>query len=212
PVTTEGSILFAMAIVAAPAVVAGARALVRSRETGLAAAIAAAIVVWLGYCALGVAYFFWYLAVPLAGLAALACVGLPRLTKGPALYASLLVFVLGTWTVAPTLYLARGQAERFSFGATAEYLVQHSRAGQKVLLEPIGMVGYRCKLWVIDEVGLVSPQVSRRRLQGAGWMSDIIRSQRPDWIVIRRSELRDAKAFAGVGAPFRTLAERDAVI
>ncbi len=211
PVTTEGSILFAIAVVSAPAAIAGASRLARTRATPLALALGAATVVWLGYSALGVAYFAWYLTVPLAGLMGLAAVGLPHVAKGRAIPISLLVFVLGTWTVAPELYRARGRAEWLSFGAAAEYLAAHSRVGQTVLLEPIGMVGWRCKLRIIDEVGLVSPQVSRRRLQGPGWMADVIRAERPDWLVIRRGVLRDNAAFAGIGEPFRSTAERDSV-
>ena len=80
------------------------------------------------------------------------------------------------------------------------------------MLEPIGMVGWHCRLWVIDEVGLVSPKVSHRRLQGPGWMTDVVRAERPHWLVIRRGVLRDGTAYAGAGAPFRSPAERDALI
>ncbi len=212
PVTTEGSILFAMAVVAAPAAVLGAMTLGRQHRSALTAAIAAMLVVWAGYAALGVAYFSWYLAVPLAGLMALAAIGLPRIARGPGLYASLLLFVLGTWTVAPELYRARAAAEWKSFGGAAEYLASHCRAGEKVMLEPIGMVGWRCKLIVVDEVGLVSPQVSRRRTQGPGWMTDIVASEKPEWLVIRQGVLREGTAYAGVGAPFRDLGERDALL
>ena len=65
---------------------------------------------------------------------------------------------------------------------------------------------------VIDEVGLVSPDVSRRRLQGAGWYADVAASRRPDWLVVRRGVLRSGNAFAGVGAPFRNTTERDSVL
>ena len=212
PATSEGSILFAMAVVTAPAAVLGAMTLWRARKTALFAAVGAMIVVWIGYCVVGVAYFFWYLAIPLTGLMALAAVGLPRMSRGRALYASLLVFILGTWTVAPNLYGARANAEWQSFGGAAEYLATHARPGQKVMLEPIGMVGWRCKLWVIDQVGLVSPAVSRRRLQGAGWMADVIGAERPDWLVLRKSELSSAEAFAGAGALFRRTSERDSVL
>jgi hypothetical protein len=212
PVTTEGSILFAMAIVSGPAIVVGGKHLWRRRSSALAGFVGATVAVWLGYSALGVAYFSWYLAVPLAGAATLTAIGIPQMAKGPALYVSLLVFVLGTWTIAPTLYRARAYAEYASFGGAAEYLASHSQVGQKVLLEPIGMVGWRCKLWVVDEVGLVSPQVSRRRLQGPGWMTDVIRDEKPDWLVMRRGALRDARAYAGVGKPFRSLVERDALL
>jgi len=174
-------------------------------------ALGAGVCVWLGYSALGVAYFWWYLALPLVALVALAAIGLPHVAKGRAIPISLLLFLLGTWTVQPELYRARARAEWLSFGRAAEYLAAHSRPGQKVLLEPIGMVGWRCPLKVIDEVGLVSPRVSRRRLQGPGWMTDVVAAEQPEWLVVRRSVLRSGAAYVGAGAPFRSDSERDAL-
>ena len=65
---------------------------------------------------------------------------------------------------------------------------------------------------VIDEVGLVSPEVARRRLEGAGWYSDIARRERPEWLVVRRGVLNTGQAFAGTSAPFRSQADRDALL
>jgi len=212
PVTSEGSMLFAMACVAGPAAVVGAMALARQWRTALAGACAAGVAIWLGYAALGVAYFSWYLAVPLASLMLLAAVGLPRIARGPAIYAGLLLFTLGTWTIAPGLYQARAYAEATAFGGLADYLAAHGRPDETVLLEPIGIVGWRCRMRVIDQVGLVSPAVSRRRLAGPGWLADVVQRERPAWLVLRRGELTTGVAFAGRGQPFRSPAERSAVL
>jgi hypothetical protein len=182
------------------------------RRSGLTLAIAAACVVWLGYAALGVAYFYWYMLVPLLGLAALAATGLPRIVRGRWLYASCALFVLGSWTLTPLLYLGRAKAEYFGFGVVAEYLLKNARPGETVMLEPIGFIGYHNPLRVVDEVGLVSPQVARRRMQGPGWYADIVRSERPDWLVVRRTFLKTGEAWAGTGAPFRGEAERDSLL
>ena len=56
---------------------------------------------------------------------------------------------------------------------------------------------------MVDEVGLVSPQVARRRRQGAGWYTDIVAQERPDWLVLRRRVLTERTSFAGKYAPFR---------
>ena len=77
------------------------------------------------------------------------------------------------------------------------------------MLEPIGIVGWRNPVVVVDEVGLVSPAVARRRLRGPGWYADVADRERPDWIVLRRDALTGGDAFAGAGAPFRTPEERD---
>ncbi|HEY2954598.1 MAG TPA: hypothetical protein VGK89_05065 [Candidatus Eisenbacteria bacterium] len=212
PIASEGNSLLPLTVVFAPALVAGAPHLWRARRSGLALAVAGALVVWLGYSLLGVTYFYWYMLVPLAGLAALAAVGLPRIARGPYLYVSIALFVLGTWTLTPVLYLGRAKAEYFSFGAVAQYLLAHAQPGEKVMLEPIGFIGYHNPLRIVDEIGLVSPQVATRRLQGPGWYADIEERERPDWLVVRRTFLTSGEAFAGAGAPFRNPAERDSVL
>src|SRR5206468_7608257 len=58
--------LLLMSVVFGPGVVLGARALWAQRASPLAAWVAACLCVWLGYAMLGVAYFWWYLVVPLA--------------------------------------------------------------------------------------------------------------------------------------------------
>lgn len=212
PVTTEGGVLFAMAVVTGPAAAIGAWSLVRSRPAALTAAVLAMTAVWAAYSVLGVAYFSWYLALPLVAAATLAALGLPRIVKGAAIYLGLAIFLVGTWTIAPGIYGARANAEYRSFAAVASYLIENSTPWQSVFLEPIGIVGWDCKLRIIDEVGLVSPHVAKRRLQGPGWMTDVVRGERPDWLVVRRGVRRDLSAFAGVGAPFRDAAERDATL
>jgi hypothetical protein len=167
--------------------------------------------VWLAYSLLGVAYFWWYFAVPLAGAAALAAVGLPRLLSGRGVQIAMALYVLGSWTVVPILYLGRAQNEYLGFARVSNELSARVRPGDTVLLEPIGIIGYQNPVVVVDEVGLVSPEVARRRLQGAGWYTDVALARRPDWIVIRHGVLRQGTAFAGAGAPFRSAAERDSL-
>jgi hypothetical protein len=201
--------LSALSVLLGPAAVAGAIALWRRRTSALALAVGACLVVWLGYAVLGVAYFYWYLLLPLAGVAALAAVGLPRLVRGGLLYAGIALLVASMWVDARNLYVGRAQNEYYGFGAVADWLRDHVRPGDKVMLEPIGIVGWRNPVVVVDEVGLVSPAVAKRRLRGPGWYADVAGAERPDWIVIRRAELTATAAFAGAGTPFRSRAERD---
>jgi hypothetical protein len=192
-----------LTVVVAPAWVVGLRELWRMRRTGLAAAAASALAVWLGYAALGVAYFWWYLAVPLMGIVMTAAVGLPRLTRGPALYVSLALATAGVWTVTHNLYIGRSQNEA-SFARVASFLVGNAQPGQAVFLEPIGVIGFSAPLRVIDEVGLVSPRVAERRLGGPGWYTDIVEAEQPEWIVVRYGTVRTGTGFAGIGQLFRT--------
>jgi len=211
PTVSEGVHLFLMSVVVAPAVVVGAPVVWRARGSALGFATGAALAVWLGYVTLGVTFFFWYLVVPLAGIAVLAATGLPRIVRGRAVYASLALFVLGLWGIGMQLYVGRAKVEIESFGAVADYLAASARPGEKVMLEPIGLIGYRNPLTIVDEVGLVSPSVARRRAQGAGWYTDIVAEQRPDWLVVRRGLLTHGAGFASSSAPIRGPGERDSL-
>jgi hypothetical protein len=127
-------------------------------------------------------------------------------------FASVALYILGAWTIARILYVGRAQNEANDFNRVASILSQHARPGQTVLLEPIGLIGYRNPLVVIDEIGLVSPEVARRRLQGSGWYTDVIAKRSPDYLVVRRGVLLQGTAFAGTGSPFRDTAERDSLL
>ena len=212
PVVSEGQHLLPLIAVFAPAVVVGARQLAREPRSGAALAAGAGLVVWLGYAVLGVAYFWWYLVLPLGAFALLAAAGFAHVVRGRAIPVAATLAVLGTWTVAVPLYVGRAQAEAASFAPPAELLAASAAPGESVLLEPIGWIGYRSGLKVLDESGLVSPDIARRRVQGAGWYADVVRRAHPDWLVVRAEVLQTGEAFAGAGAPFRSSAERDAVL
>jgi len=211
PQISDTGHLFLLTIVMAPSLWIGARTLWPERSQPVGAFVAGGLAIWLGYSLLGVVFFWWYLAVPLAAFAALAAIGFPKLSRGPALDISVGLLIAGLWTVVPVLYLGRSQNESYSFANVSNFLQRRVQPGQKVFLEPIGMVGYGAPVRIIDEVGLVSPSVAARRMQGAGWYADVVRSERPDWLVVRRSVLSGGQAFAGAGAPFRSAEERAAV-
>lgn len=199
-------------VLMAPAVVLGARALWPVRKSPLALAAAAALVVWLGYAALGVAYFWWYLAVPLAGFAVVASVGFPRIARSAAVYVSVALLIVGMWSMARFLYTGRAEQDSRTFDGVAEFLRTQAHPGDKVMLEPIGIIGYSAPVRIVDEVGLVSPHVAKRRQQGAGWYADIAAAEHPDWLVMRYGMYRSGATFAGKGAPFRSVAERDSLL
>jgi hypothetical protein len=211
PAITEGVHLFLVSVVMAPAVVMGAPVVWRARRSALGLAVAASLVIWLGYAVLGVPFFFWYLVVPLGGLLAMAAAGMPLIVRGRALYVSAVLFVLGIWSIGLHLYIGRAKIESGTFGAVADYLAENSRPGEKIFLEPIGIIGYRNPLSIIDEVGLVSPAVARRRAQGAGWYTDVVAAEQPDWLVVRRGLLTRGAGFSAGAAPLRDAAERDSL-
>lgn len=211
PSTVDGSFVFLGTVLAAPAAFSGFGVLWRLRRTALAHAGAACLLIWLAYSLTGIAYFFWYHTVPLAGWFLLVAIGLPGIVRGKAIYVSAALLMLGCWSMVWQLYGGRARAEA-SLQDVASYLEQHASPGQKVMLEPIGIVGYQTHLVVLDEVGLVSPRIAARRLQGPGWMNDVVTAEDPEWLVIRRGVLQSGEAFAGAGAPFRSATERDGML
>jgi hypothetical protein len=211
PIAPDAGMMFPLAVLIAPGFVMGVRGLWRLRDTALALAATGMLLVWTGYAVLGVAYFYWYLVVPLAGVALVAAIGLPDLLRGRAVYVAAALMVLGTWSISRVLYVGRAQTEMRAFGGMADHLAATAAPGQKVMLEPIGIVGWQAPLVVIDESGLVSPAVAARRQRGDGWYTDIARDERPDWLAIRASVRGGESAFAGTGAPFRSALDRDSL-
>jgi len=212
PVAAEGQHLLPLAAVFLVSVILGAQVLAPQWRSPAALAAAAGVVVWLGYVVLGVAYFWWYLVVPLGALAILASVGFPLLIRSRALLLAAALAVLGIWSVGIPLYAGRAQAEAASFAPVAQYLEANGKAGESVLLEPIGLIGWRSRLRVLDESGLVSPKIAARRRSGEGWYAEVVEREQPEWLVVRPEVLERGVAFAGAGAPFRSTEQRDALL
>ena len=213
PTSSEGGNLRLVSVVLFAGAVAGLPLFWRTRSRPLAGALAALLVVWLGYSGLGVAYFYWYMVFPVVAAGLLAAAGLARASRGPAIPVALILATLGSWTIVPLLYVGRAQNEAQVSLIMSGIIERQAKPGQSVLLEPIGLIGWRNRsLVVLDEVGLVSPQIAKRRLQGPGWYADVIRDRRPDWLLSRRAVLVRNTPFAGAGLPFRSPAERDSLL
>lgn len=207
--TSEGKNFFLLSVLVSPAAVTGAVALWKSRGTALAATAVAGLLVWAGYAATGAVYFFWYFSTPLFAWVLLAAIGLPRMVNGPFAYLAAVLAISGHWMYEPKLYSGRAFYEGSAFGAIGNYVSVKARPGETVMLEPIGTVGWLARdKRILDEVGLVSPEVAKRRRQGPGWYADLLATKRPEWLVIRAALVRRGEAFTGAGAPFRSLEER----
>jgi hypothetical protein len=92
------------------------------------------------------------------------------------------------------------------------WLAMNAPAESSVMLEPIGEIGWVSKLYVHDEVGLVSPRVLeyRRRFDGSdAWFLQYVKDVRPTYIVLQSREIRDNRLFLGHGdGIFRSEIER----
>ena len=214
PMTPEGTNLLPISLVGTPAAIVGAALLWRNRARhGVAWIVGAAGMTILAfYFALGVPYFFWYGVVPIASWAWLASIGMPMISRNRLLYASLALYLVSNTILLRNLYVGRVKQETLSFWQAGNALAQASGGRGTVFLEPIGHIGYLSRLRVIDEVGLVSPRVAKRRVQGAGWYADVVQAEHPDYLVVRQDFFQKNESFAGLSAPFRNDGERDAVL
>ncbi len=152
--------------------------------------------------------FSWYLIPPMPIYTALAAIGLDAaLTRMPAslkprgkpqlVWAALAACaVVSGWTTATTLRRSqRIEADaRIPMGV---WLRAHARSTDRVLLEPIGYIGYYSHRSIIDVIGLVSPDVLQ--FYGAStrspWLEQVIRYE-PEWCVLRPIELDDLRRAA----------------
>ncbi len=211
PTVGELQHVFPLAVLAFPALLLGLRDAWRRKGALLPVAMGGFSVL-LGYLALGVAYFSWYLVLPLATWALVVAAGLPQLVRHRLVWAALALYVATDSYYLTMLYRDRARVEGIQFGWVGKVLGEISGGRGSVLLEPIGHIGYWSRLQVVDEVGLVSPAVARRRTRGAGWYADTVSQHEPDYLVVRTDQILKNEAFAGTGAPFRSAAERDSIL
>jgi len=207
----EAQHLFAISVLTLPAVIAGLWKLARERR-GSATIAAAGLAVLMAYVLFGVPYFGWYFVLPVFGWSVAAAAGLPLVLRSRLVWGALAVYVLSDVPYLSILYVGRNQVEARLFRTAAESLRDASGGHGSVFLEPMGHIGYVSGLTVIDEVGLVAPEVPKRRRKGAGWYTDIVRALRPDFLVVRPALVDRNQALAGVATPFRSLAERDSLL
>ncbi len=67
------------------------------------------------------------------------------------------------------------------------WLRDHSRPSERVLLEPIGYIGYYSRLPILDSIGLVSPEVLPS-YRTANPLADMVTRLRPEWLCLRQNE------------------------
>lgn len=78
------------------------------------------------------------------------------------------------------------------------YLREHAAAGDSVLMEPLGYIGYFSQLKTFDYPGLSSPEmVAARKKVGSNW-APLINYLRPTWLVLRDHEL-DSLGYSDAG-------------
>jgi len=79
----------------------------------------------------------------------------------------------------------------------------------RIMLEPIGYVGFYSDRYILDLAGLVSPAITRLRQQSPNdWYLRAILSFSPDYLVLRDFEIRDNAALGSKQKLFRSDLER----
>ena len=146
-----------------------------------------------------VSVYPWYLPpVAVAGLVALAGV-VEAGDRGPrrawtrgvaALVVALLAVQLGL--TARLLAAQRRLVEDSVRAPVGGWLRRQVAPGERVMLEPLGWIGYFAGARMVDVVGLVSPEVVRLKRAGAN-LDDLVERLHPEWLVLRPDELRILK-------------------
>jgi hypothetical protein len=80
------------------------------------------------------------------------------------------------------------------------WLRNNATPGSRVLVEPIGYVGWESNLVIDDYIGIVSPQIISYRLrfpESDRWYLSFLREQHPDYVVQRNWEFSRNKLFHG---------------
>lgn len=175
---------------------------------------------WLAFLVSKVLLFEWYLVPPLFVYEMLAALGLTTLGAAIAYRLSgsvpaarskqwqygaacILACCLGVINVRDAYKYTQAlqQLEDHLRRPLGFWLQAHSQPGDRVMLEPIGYIGYYSRLPVIDMTGLVTPGVlpAYARTNRCPWFS-IAEKYRPEWCVVRPWEaeaMKRAPALAG---------------
>ncbi len=139
--------------------------------------------------------FPWYFPLLVLPALVLAALGAPRLADALprlkrlswecAIPAVLAVGLVGwlQWVTGRQMQVQRAEGSvRREIGL---YLNRVVRTEERVAVEPIGYIGYFSQRRLLDEVGLVSPEMVPLNRRGAGWFGEMVSRFRPAWIVER---------------------------
>jgi hypothetical protein len=223
PFGGDGHASFLLHLFSSTAVAAGILESIRRRRPFLPLAVWFTLYLFL-FATSGVAIFPWYLTpatfahdillalgltVPLAALKrARGGRAAGRATGAAAL--ALVAVNLATIGVRLPEYREIQGIEDELRRPIGEWLRENTPPGGSVFLEPIGYIGYHAgpAVRIIDEVGIVSPEVTALRRRGPGWYVDALRALEPDLVVQYARSLEENVAEGTTGPLFRDAGER----
>lgn len=144
--------------------------------------------------------FNWYYPPLLLPAYLVAALGLAALRDGSLRWrlsarqaaAVVATAVLGLAVWLPVVAWGAARVQRAELGvrrAVGLWLQHNVPAGARVAMEPIGYIGYFSGCRVLDEVGLVSPEMVPLNRGGAGWFARMAAELRPEYVVERPAYL-----------------------
>ena len=206
-----GTPLYAALTIAA----VGAWRLCREHRWAFAPPVAWFALYWIAFLSSRVWLFEWYLVPPLFVYEMLAGLGLATLAERlgilrqcPLRCAAPLALagLVGFLNVRDTLSYTRGLQglEDHLRRPLGRWLRAHSRPTDRIMLEPIGYIGYYSRLPVVDMIGLVTPSMlpCYDRKNACPWLL-IADAYRPEWCILRPSEVAPMqRASQAAGRPW----------
>jgi len=186
--------------------------------------VAVLFLTWWAYLVLPRTLIFaWYFPLLLLPAYVLAATGIDALERGAALarlrwrptYSNAALGLLSIGLICWLGWAGYGarriqRAEESVRKAIGIWLNTHTPADARVAMEPIGYIGYYSERRILDEVGLVSPEMVPLNRAGAGWFSDMHGRLKPDYIVERPAYLLMNRTLNTAVPMFRSMAEREA--
>lgn len=180
--------------------------------------------VWWGYLVLPRTLIFaWYFPLLLLPAYALGALGLDALERGSSFpsvrwrlsHSRAALLVLGGGLICWLGWAGYGArriqwAEETVRKSIGLWLKEHTPADARVAMEPIGYIGYYSGRRILDEVGLVSPEMVPLNRAGAGWFRDMTVQMQPPYIVERPAYLLLNRTLNSGVPMFRTPEERTA--
>ena len=203
-----------------PLLIAGVAA---ARKTGRLWQVAVLFGVWWAYLVLPRTLIFsWYYPLLLLPAYVIAASGLAALERRnafpdlrwPARWSPAVLTVLGAgilfWLCMAGINARRVQiAESTVRRSIGYWLRENTPEEARIAMEPIGYIGYYSRRRILDEVGLVSPEMIPLNRAGSGWFPEMIERFQPAYIVERPIYLILNKTLNSRVPIFRTQEERE---
>ncbi|HZT40562.1 MAG TPA: hypothetical protein VFA07_00150 [Chthonomonadaceae bacterium] len=191
----------------------GIRRVIRQRWTVLLPPLIWFGLYWVAFLVSKILLFSWYLVPPSPVYGMLAALGALQIARqwGRAWPRSVWLGSVGavaglvTVTIAWAMFLSCRESQRIEDNLGIPiglWLQRHSRPSDRILLEPIGYIGYTSQRPILDAVGLVTPAVlPYYNSRNAAPLLNISLAFRPEWCVLRPGEIQhilDAQQSTGI--------------